>query len=146
MDGTSGTSGKNGNNGTSGTSGGSGTPGTPGTSGTSGLTPVINPKLYCVLISQSGTSNPYLNLLYKNDIGNITWSRYSKGIYRISSNNLFTNKTYPNEVSVKFKPNLDIEFEIKKLNSNEIELQTKYNNLLEDGLLNNSFIQIEVYL
>lgn len=154
---TSGTSGRNGNNGTSGTSGRNGSSGingndgtsgingNNGTSGTSGSTPIANPKIYCSLVTQTGTSAPYVNILYKNDIGNISWNRVSKGIYKMVSNGLFTDKTYPSGSTVKYKPNSNTEFEIRKLSINEIEIQTKYNNLLEDSLFNNTYIKIEVY-
>jgi len=101
--GSSSTSGSSGSGGTSGTSGinGSGTSGTSGTSGgigssgTSGNSASVGYKEYVALISQTGTSNP-TEILQKNDIGVITWTRISTGIYRAASAALFTaDRTTP---------------------------------------------------
>ena len=45
-------------------------------------------KSYVCLLDQSGTSNPVATVLY-NNIGVITWSRGSAGIYVINSDGLF---------------------------------------------------------
>lgn len=48
-------------------------------------------KQYFANITQSGTSNPVVNILGVNEIGNIVWTRNSVGSYKGTLSGAFTN-------------------------------------------------------
>lgn len=55
----------------------------------------IAPKIYTILLSQSGTSDPTVTVLGTNEVGSIVWTRNSTGIYTGTLTGAFTaNKTW----------------------------------------------------
>lgn len=96
---------------------------------------------YKALIVQFEENNPAIDLI-KNDIGHITFSRSSKGIYYISSNNLFI------EGKTTITINEDIYTVLKTtiISSNTIKIETRdKNGSLQDSMLVNAEIEIRVY-
>lgn len=90
-----------------------------------GVTPGV--KRYVASLTQSGEGEPVVANVLENTLGGVpVWSRLSAGIYRASSNGLFT--AFKTIVSVS--PNYiidsgdELHARIQPLNNNTIELRT----------------------
>lgn len=103
-----------------------------------------NYKIYVALISQSGQVDPTIDAILENTIGNIVWTRNSKGEYVGTLNGAFTT----NKVICFAGVNNGVLSSVQLIPSsvNEINLKTinLYSNF-EDNLLSNTSIEIRVY-
>lgn len=109
---------------------------------------VVNPKVYAMFITQSGNAHPS-PIIRKNDIGAITWSRVSTGVYQGTKTGAFPeNATIPSNIPVTFKNKLDnSEVTVQRISSSIIEITTKDSDgKLADSLLTNFFIEINVFV
>lgn len=103
-------------------------------------------KVYTALVSQTSTDAPTFIIL-KNTIGNINWTYDGVGNYYGTLNNAFTiNKTFANisqsTVAMGLGSTL---FAIEKFDINTLIIATVYDNLQQDGLLQNTEIEIRIY-
>lgn len=106
----------------------------------------INKNSYTVLLSQVEEGAPTVNIL-QDEIGGISWSRVSAGVYKATSNGKFKeNKTIPVRDSyTDFTGNI---FNAEWLNENEISLTTYAAEDTvnpADGVLDNQYFNIEIY-
>lgn len=103
-----------------------------------------NYKIYVALISQSGQVDPTIDVILENTIGNIVWTRNSKGEYVGTLNGAFTT----NKVVCFAGLNNGVLSSVQLIPSsvNEINLKTiNYINNFEDQLLISTPIEIRVY-
>ena len=99
-------------------------------------------KIYHAMITQSGTSNPTVQV-FENNIGTITWTRDSTGVYIGTSVGLFTvNKT---QVWVQpSKPGYETII-AQALDTDEIYLRVFSSGNLDDDGLANTPLKIMVF-
>jgi len=110
--------------------------------------PKINPKVYAVLISQSGITKPSVTVL-RTDFGGVGWNRLGTGIYIARKAGAFPeSKTVPttNPVSL-YNEDTKTKIVVKRLNNNDIEIRTyDSSGKLADGVLTNYYLEFNVYL
>lgn len=100
-------------------------------------------KVYTCLISQTGTNDPTV-VIMENTIGNIVWQRIAAGTYTATLTNAFTvNKTYL--VAGPFQYLYDTSCTFLRNNASILGLINQTNNMIVDGVLNNTPIEIRVY-
>lgn len=100
-------------------------------------------KTYFALLSQGGTDGPS-NIEVDNNIGNIVYSYISSGVYRATSNGLFTiGKTYHNISQTDSTAN----FTSVHLSTDVIEILTVDSSTQTgtDSLLGSTPFKIEIY-
>jgi hypothetical protein len=98
---------------------------------------------YKIIITQSSTSDPVVNNILFNTIGNIVWTRISIGLYYGTLTGAFTNqKTF-----LSISPLASVLYEIYQNDANTIVIKTLDISTLTfmDGGLNKTSILIEVY-
>lgn len=102
-------------------------------------------KTYVALLTQSGTNAPVATVL-ENTLGNIVWTRVSDGEYNGTLNSTFTpNKTYYS-ITMTSGGGLDSgQFVHSIAQSDYVSIATWSNNILSDGLLSDTPIEIRVY-
>lgn len=112
------------------------------------IQPKVNPRIYAVLLNQSGTSKPIINVL-RTDFGAVGWNRVSAGVYIARKAGGFPeNKTVPtNNPIALYNEDTKTKIVVKRLNNNDIEVRT-YNSegKLSDGMLTNYYLEFNVYL
>lgn len=100
-------------------------------------------KKYVALLNQSGTTAPVATIL-ENTLGDIVWTRVNTGIYNAALLNAFTdNKTFLLIGTLPYLNNPNYIFD--RTSSNVLYIQTSVNNIISDGLLNKTSIEIRVY-
>lgn len=100
-------------------------------------------KVYTALLTQTGTDAPVATVL-ENTIGNIIWTRSNTGVYQATLLDAFTNnKTFLLMGTIPYINNPAYFF--SRTNSNICTIQTSVNNIISDGLLTNTSIEIRVY-
>lgn len=107
-------------------------------------------SVYKALITQSGTGDPTVIVLENTLGGDIVWTRSSLGIYNgvlsgafPDANKFFAKNGFVMNVdvsSVAIKP-----FGISRVDSDNIKIQTGTTSTLQDGVLNSTPIEIQVY-
>lgn len=114
-------------------------------------TPAITPpqnrpyKVYTAIISQLGTSDPVVNQVLENSLGDIVFTRSYTGSFYINSSNLFTlNKTVVFLSNGRSSNSGSAGYEYAS--SSLLSLSTINNSTIGvDGYLRNSTIEIRVY-
>lgn len=100
-------------------------------------------KVYAGLISQTGTDDPTV-VIMENTIGNIVWQRTAAGNYLATLTNAFVvNKTHLMVGTLQYLYNTSCIF--ARNNANILALQIQTNNIIADGILDNTSIEIRVY-
>ena len=100
-------------------------------------------KVYTALLSQTGTDDP-VAIVLENTIGNIVWQRINPGSYTGTLTNAFTsNKTFLNAGPFQFLYNTSCTF--NRNNDDIVSLLNQTNNIIADGILDNTPIEIRVY-
>jgi hypothetical protein len=121
--------------------------GPKGDDGAPGSDATVGFKEFTAFVSQTSTDVPTAIVL-KNDIGSITFSRISVGIYRILSAGLFTaDKTSP--IDDIMQDQLGNLYTMTWIDSSTIELRTYAAadiTVLADGVLNKRYINIALFL
>lgn len=106
-------------------------------------------KVYSATITQSGTSDPILEI-YENTIGNIAWTRGATGEYYGTLIGAFTDaKTMiPNAQSVIQSDGTAVATSVRiyRMNDNAVVVNTKQNNINADSILASGYsFEIRVY-
>ena len=100
-------------------------------------------KVYTGLISQTGTNDPTV-VIMENTIGNIVWQRIATGQYTATLTNAFTvDKTYLVVGPFQYLYNTSCTF--LRNNDSILGLTNQTNNIIGDGILDNTPIEIRVY-
>lgn len=100
-------------------------------------------KVYTGLISQTGTNDPTV-VIMENTIGNIVWQRIAAGQYTATLTNAFTvDKTYLVAGPFQYLYNTSCTF--LRNNDSTLGLSNQTNNIIGDGILDNTPIEIRVY-
>lgn len=100
-------------------------------------------KVYTGLISQTGTNDPTV-VIMENTIGNIVWQRIAAGQYTATLTNAFTvDKTYLVVGPFQYLYNTSCTF--LRNNASILGLANQTNNIIGDGILDNTPIEIRVY-
>ena len=107
------------------------------------------PKIYEAVISQTGTDAPSLNFLFKDDLGDITFTRQDEGMYKIESAGgkfssgeksslqwSFYNINYRSYITTSFEKDDDYAYLIRTYDSSGV---------LTDGQMTPITIKITVY-
>lgn len=103
-----------------------------------------NYKIYVALISQSGQVDPTIDAILENTIGNIVWTRNSKGEYVGTLNGAFTTNKVICFAGVNNGKLSSVQ--LIPTSVNEINLKTiNYIDNFEDDLLISTPIEIRVY-
>ena len=103
-----------------------------------------NYKIYVALISQSGKTDPTIDAILENTIGNIVWTRNAVGEYVGTLNGAFiTNKVI---CFAGVNNGTLSSIQLSAQNVNEVHLFT-YNSAdqLDDQLISNTSIEIRIY-
>jgi hypothetical protein len=102
-------------------------------------------KVYTALVNQVGTNAPVATVLENTLGGTVVWTRSLQGVYFATLNSAFTNnKTFclsgNNVVDGQAVKNI-----IQRNTVNQIVVETYFNTTKQDGILNNTSIEIRVY-
>jgi hypothetical protein len=113
------------------------------------LSTFVNPgKVYRVDMTQSSTSDPTVDFVYENWIGDIVWTYVSTGIYNGNLNGAFAGYV-PEQTRTYFNASIGSGsnyYTITKIDDNNIKMEVKDKNwTLNDDYLNLTFIDFLVY-
>lgn len=116
------------------------------------IVPIITP-VYRTLLTQNGLSSPVSNVL-ENTVGdNLLFSRTSEGIYLVQQENI-TNPLLTNVVlkqsnvayvKIDFEGSPVFCFYINKINDYSFSLTVEMNDTPSDSLLDNMYMEFEIY-
>lgn len=100
-------------------------------------------KVYAGLISQTGTDAPTV-VIMENTIGNIVWSRNIAGYYQgYLAGEFLADKTF---LIIGLSPFLyNTSFTFNRGNDDAVNIQNQTNDIMTDGILDNTPIEIRVY-
>lgn len=102
-------------------------------------------KRYVALLTQTGTSAP-TDVVMETGLATMTLSRVSKGVYRITaaSGTFTADKTFITRV-LDTSATEQIEIVTERIDTTVIEITAKQSQLVYDGLLSDTPIEIRVY-
>jgi hypothetical protein len=105
-------------------------------------------KVYTALLNQSGTNAPIATVLENTLGGTVVWSRNVTGAYTATLTGAFiTNQTFINIANTSAGANPPLNYVIAyKTSVNTVVIQTYYNGAGNDTLLDNTSIEIRVYI
>jgi hypothetical protein len=98
-------------------------------------------KVYTALLTQSGTNAPVATVL-QNNIGNISFSYISAGLYYINSSNLFLNNKTWYSILANKNGTTGHAFNLTYIDSEKLLIEQ---NVANNDLLSNTPIEIRVY-